>query len=35
VIVSPRIGSARFSMHFYNSSDDIDRALAVLDQVLK
>jgi selenocysteine lyase/cysteine desulfurase len=35
VIVSPRVGSTRFSMHFYNSSDDIDRALAVLDQVLQ
>jgi selenocysteine lyase/cysteine desulfurase len=35
VIVSPRVGSTRFSMHFYNSSDDIDRAMAVLDQVLR
>ena len=34
VIVSPRVGSTRFSMHFYNSSDDIDRALAILGQVL-
>jgi cysteine desulfurase/selenocysteine lyase len=34
VIVSPRVGSTRFSMHFYNSSDDVDHALAVLDQVL-
>jgi selenocysteine lyase/cysteine desulfurase len=35
VIVSPRVGSTRFSMHFYNSSDDVDRALAILDQVLR
>ncbi len=34
VIVSPRVGSARFSVHFYNSSDDIAHALTVLDQVL-
>jgi selenocysteine lyase/cysteine desulfurase len=35
VIVSPRVGSTRFSMHFYNSSDDVGRALAVLDEVLR
>ena len=35
VIVSPRVGSTRFSMHFYNNSDDVDRALAVLDRVLR
>jgi selenocysteine lyase/cysteine desulfurase len=35
VIVSPRVGSTRFSMHFYNDSDDVDRALAALDQVLR
>jgi selenocysteine lyase/cysteine desulfurase len=35
VIVSPRVGSTRFSMHFYNNSDDVDRALAVLDEVLQ
>ena len=35
VIVSPRVGSTRFSVHFYNNSDDIDHALAVLDQVLR
>jgi selenocysteine lyase/cysteine desulfurase len=34
VIVSPRVGSTRFSMHFYNDSDDVDRALAALDRVL-
>lgn len=35
VIVSPRVGSTRFSMHFYNDSGDIDHALAVLDEVLR
>jgi selenocysteine lyase/cysteine desulfurase len=35
VIVSPRVGSTRFSMHFYNSSDDVDRALTALDRVLR
>jgi selenocysteine lyase/cysteine desulfurase len=35
VIVSPRVGSTRFSMHFYNCSGDVDRALAVLDEVLR
>ncbi|MBO0807839.1 MAG: aminotransferase class V-fold PLP-dependent enzyme [Actinobacteria bacterium] len=35
VIVSPRVGSTRFSMHFYNSSDDVERALAVLADVLR
>jgi selenocysteine lyase/cysteine desulfurase len=35
VIVSPRVGSTRFSMHFYNSSDDVEHALRVLDEVLR
>jgi selenocysteine lyase/cysteine desulfurase len=35
VIVSPRVGSTRFSMHFYNDSDDVDRALAALDLALR
>jgi cysteine desulfurase/selenocysteine lyase len=35
VIVSPRVGSTRFSMHFYNNSDDVDHALTVLDEVLR
>jgi selenocysteine lyase/cysteine desulfurase len=35
VIVSPRVGSTRFSMHFYNSGDDVERALAALDEVLR
>jgi selenocysteine lyase/cysteine desulfurase len=33
--VTARVGSTRFSMHFYNSSDDVDRALAALDEVLR
>ena len=35
VIVSPRVGSTRFSAHFYNSSDDVGHALATLDEVLR
>jgi cysteine desulfurase / selenocysteine lyase len=35
VIVSPRVGSTRFSMHFYNSGEDVERALAALDEVLR
>jgi selenocysteine lyase/cysteine desulfurase len=35
VIVSPRVGSTRFSMHFYNSSDDVECALSTLDEVLR
>jgi kynureninase len=27
-------GATRFSMHFYNNSDDVEHALAVLDEVL-
>jgi selenocysteine lyase/cysteine desulfurase len=34
VIVSPRADFIRFSPHLYNSSDDIDRALEILDQAL-
>ena len=34
VIVSPRADFVRFSPHLYNSSDDIDRALDVLDGAL-
>jgi cysteine desulfurase / selenocysteine lyase len=35
VIVSPRVGSTRFSAHFYNSSDDVGRALSTLDDLLR
>jgi selenocysteine lyase/cysteine desulfurase len=34
VIVSPRVGSTRFSLHHYNTPADVDGALAVLDDVL-
>lgn len=34
VIVSPRADFVRFSPHLYNSSDDIDHALEVLDRAL-
>jgi selenocysteine lyase/cysteine desulfurase len=35
VIVSPRADFIRFSPHLYNSSDDIDRALEILDRATK
>ncbi len=35
VIVSPRVGSTRFSADFYNSSHDIGHTLATLDKVLR
>ena len=35
VIVSPRVGSIRFSPHFYNDAADIDTALETLDGVLE
>jgi selenocysteine lyase/cysteine desulfurase len=35
MIVSPRVSSTRFSLHFYNSSDDIGHTLATLDEVLR
>src|SRR5262249_57788679 len=34
-IVSPRVGSTRFSMHFYNTGDHIGRALQALHAVLR
>lgn len=34
VIVSPRFGSTRFSCHVFNNSADVERALAVLRDVL-
>ena len=34
VIVSPRFGSTRFSIHFFNSSDDVSFALDTLERVL-
>lgn len=35
VVVSPRIGSVRFSPHLYNTPDDIERALETLTTVLR
>lgn len=35
VIVSPRVGSTRYSAHFYNTADDIDTALNVTADALK
>jgi selenocysteine lyase/cysteine desulfurase len=34
VIVSPRFGATRFSTHLFNHAGDVDRALAVLEEVL-
>ena len=34
VIVSPRVGSTRFSAHFYNDGQDLDRALDELSDIL-
>ena len=34
VIVSPRVGTTRFAPHFFNSSDDVDRALSILGEIL-
>jgi selenocysteine lyase/cysteine desulfurase len=34
IIVSPRAGSVRFSAHFFNDGDDVERALATLDDIL-
>lgn len=35
VVVSPRFGGTRFSCHFFNSEEDIDRAMEVLSRILK
>jgi selenocysteine lyase/cysteine desulfurase len=35
IIVSPRFNSVRFSMHYYNSSDDVDAALDTLGRLVK
>ena len=34
VIVSPRFGGTRFSMHFFNDESDVDRALDTLARIL-
>jgi cysteine desulfurase / selenocysteine lyase len=35
VVVSPRFGSTRFSVHFFNTAADVTFALEVLEQVLE
>jgi cysteine desulfurase/selenocysteine lyase len=35
VIVSPRFGSTRFSVHLFNTSEDVAHALRVLGEVLE
>lgn len=34
VVVSPRVGSTRYSAHFYNNADDIDHALRTTAEIL-
>jgi cysteine desulfurase / selenocysteine lyase len=34
VIVSPRFGATRFSLHFFNDETDVDRALDAVERVL-
>jgi cysteine desulfurase/selenocysteine lyase len=34
VIVSPRFGATRFSLHFFNDESDVDRALDTLGRIL-
>ncbi len=34
VIVSPRLGSVRFSLHHFNDSSDVERAVAALAEIL-
>jgi selenocysteine lyase/cysteine desulfurase len=34
VVVSPRLGSVRFSLHVFNDSTDVTRALDVLADVV-
>jgi selenocysteine lyase/cysteine desulfurase len=33
-IVSPRFGATRFSIHFFNDEEDVERALDLLEQIL-
>jgi selenocysteine lyase/cysteine desulfurase len=35
VYVSPRLGGLRYSAHFYNNADDVERALEVTEQVIR
>jgi selenocysteine lyase/cysteine desulfurase len=34
VIVSPRFGATRFSLHYFNDEEDVDRALETLGRIL-
>jgi cysteine desulfurase/selenocysteine lyase len=34
VIVSPRFGATRFSLHFFNDESDVDRALETVEELL-
>jgi len=34
VIVSPRFGATRFSLHFFNDESDVDRALETVERIL-
>lgn len=34
VIVSPRLGAVRFSLHVFNDSSDVERALGALGEIL-
>jgi cysteine desulfurase / selenocysteine lyase len=34
VIVSPRLGAVRFSLHVFNDSTDVERALGTLEEIL-
>jgi selenocysteine lyase/cysteine desulfurase len=34
VIVSARLGAVRFSLHHFNDSSDVERALAALGRIL-
>lgn len=34
VIVSPRLGAVRFSLHVFNDSNDVERALGALEDIL-
>jgi cysteine desulfurase/selenocysteine lyase len=35
VVVSPRLGSVRFSLHMFNDESDVERALTALERVLR
>jgi selenocysteine lyase/cysteine desulfurase len=35
LIVSPRLGGTRFSLHVFNDAHDIERALAVVEEIVE